>query len=91
MRIRSYLFMGIGYLAGTRAGREKFEELKNGVQGLAQSDVVAGALERARDSFGRSEEDTEIVLPEDDEAIFDEDDEYEVVDEDSDEYEDANA
>jgi hypothetical protein len=83
MRIRSWLFMGIGYLAGTRAGRERFEDLKNSVTDLAQSDLVAEALGRTRQSLGLDspesrdadgemylpeEEDEEVVLPEPEDA-----------------------
>ena len=82
MRIRSWLFMGIGYLAGTRAGRERFEDLKNSVNDFAQSDLVAEALGRTRQSLGMvgeeardadgemylPEEDGEVVLPEPEEA-----------------------
>ena len=73
MRIRSWLFMGIGYLAGTRAGRERFEDLKNTVTDLAQSDFVAEALGRTRESLGVDDEaHGDIRLPEDDEVMLDE-------------------
>lgn len=82
MRIRSWLFMGIGYLAGTRAGRERFEDLKNTVTDFAQSDLFAGAVDRTRESLSRGsdesydadgemylpEEDDEVVLPEPEDA-----------------------
>ena len=75
MRIRSWLFMGIGYLAGTRAGRERFEDLKNSVTDLAQSDLVAGALGRTRESLGLAGEeardaDAEMYLPEEDDEVL---------------------
>lgn len=82
MRIRSWLFMGIGYLAGTRAGRERFDDLKHTITDFAQSDVVAGALGRTRTSLGLTsteardaegemylpDEDTAVVLPEPEDA-----------------------
>ncbi|MPZ73100.1 MAG: hypothetical protein GEU74_07690 [Nitriliruptorales bacterium] len=52
MRIRSWLLLGVGYLAGTKAGREKFEELKNAVQDLASSDVAAEAINKVRGNLG---------------------------------------
>ena len=74
MRIRSWLFMGIGYLAGTRAGRERFEDLKNTVTDFAQSDLVAGALDRTRGSLGLDDEsqdaETEMYLPEEDDEVM---------------------
>jgi hypothetical protein len=87
MRIRSWLFMGIGYLAGTKAGRERFDELKDTLTEFAHSDLVAEALGRTRESFGLAGgEDTEaeIHLPE-------EDDDEVLLDEPEDVHEDASA
>jgi hypothetical protein len=73
MRIRSWLFMGIGYLAGTRAGRERFDDLKNSLTDFAQSDLVAEALGRTRESLGLDDDydaEAEISLPEDDEVTL---------------------
>jgi hypothetical protein len=70
MRIRSWLFMGIGYLAGTKAGRERFDELRDSLTEFAQSDFVADALGRTRESLGLAggevDAEDEIHLPEED-------------------------
>lgn len=89
MRIRSWLFMGIGYLAGTRAGRERFDDLKNSLTDLAQSDLVSEALGRTRETLGLAGagEDTEVYLPSDDEVVLDSDDDEEY----DEEYSDASS
>lgn len=85
MRIRSWLLLGIGYVAGTRAGRERFEDLRDSVQGLAQSDLVADTLGRVRESVGlqpSANGNGAIRLPDEDDDIHDAE---------ADEHEDAAA
>lgn len=49
MRLRTMAIFGLGYLVGTRAGRERFEQIAGGVREMAQSDMVQGYLDRALD------------------------------------------
>lgn len=39
--------LALGYVLGTRAGRERYEQLKKSARGLAQSPVVRNAAETA--------------------------------------------
>ncbi len=55
MRMRSWVLLGIGYLAGTRAGREKFEQFKQAAQDFASSDAAADAMNRVRTTLGLTE------------------------------------
>ncbi len=49
MRLRSVVIFGIGYVVGTRAGRDRFEQIAASVRGVAESDVVRGYADRAFD------------------------------------------
>ena len=42
MRLRSMAIFGIGYLVGTRAGRDRYQQIAESVREVAESDVVRG-------------------------------------------------
>jgi len=44
--------IGIGYVLGTRAGRERFEEIKGKAQELWRSEDVQSAVHTAQDRLG---------------------------------------
>ena len=47
MRLRSMAIFGIGYLVGTRAGRDRYQQIAGSVREVAESDVVRGYVDRA--------------------------------------------
>lgn len=49
MRLRTVAIFGLGYLVGTRAGRERFEQIAGSVREMAQSDMVQSYVDRALD------------------------------------------
>lgn len=53
MRLRSMAIFGIGYLVGTRAGRDRYQQIAESVREMAESDVVRGYVDRAFDMARR--------------------------------------
>ena len=53
MRLRSMAIFGIGYLVGTRAGRDRYQQIAESVREVAESDVVRGYVDRAFDMARR--------------------------------------
>lgn len=53
MRLRSVLIFGVGYLVGTRAGRDRYEQIARSARDLSESDVVRGYVDRASDLVRR--------------------------------------
>jgi hypothetical protein len=47
MRLRSVAIFGIGYLVGTRAGQDRYQQIAGSVRDMAESDVVRGYVDRA--------------------------------------------
>ena len=47
MRLRSVAIFGIGYLVGTRAGQDRYQQIAASVRDMAESDVVRGYVNRA--------------------------------------------
>lgn len=52
MRMRSVMMFGLGYLFGTKAGRERYQEISQNLKQMASSDVTRQALDKARASLG---------------------------------------
>lgn len=52
MRLRSWMMLGIGYLAGTRAGREKFEQMRLTMRDMASSDATNDLVNKVRSALG---------------------------------------
>jgi hypothetical protein len=83
MRLKTLLIFGAGYLWGTRAGRDRYQEIVGGVRGFMDSDVVRDVVARIRqpDGSGTPAGDVEEELPEDEEEdqepYGDEDEDYE--------------
>ena len=48
--IRSALLLGTGYVLGTRAGRERFEQIKSAAEKLWESTPLQKGREKARDA-----------------------------------------
>ena len=44
--------VAIGYVLGTRAGRERYEQIKAGASKVAHSPKVQAAADRAQDAVG---------------------------------------
>ena len=42
---------GIGYVLGTRAGRERYEQINSWIQQARESDAVTAATARARETL----------------------------------------
>jgi hypothetical protein len=51
---KTYLLVGIavGYVLGSRAGRERYEQIKSGASRVAQSPTVQAAAGRAQEAVG---------------------------------------
>jgi hypothetical protein len=47
MRVRTLVVFGIGYLMGTRAGQDRYQQIIGSVRELAESDAVRGYADRA--------------------------------------------
>ena len=72
MRLRSMAIFGIGYLVGTRAGHDRYEQIAGRVREVSGSDVVRGYVDRAFDmarrplaALGDAEVTSEQAVPED--------------------------
>ena len=55
MRIRSWMMLGIGYLAGSAAGRQKFEEIRSTVKEMTSSGPAAEMMDKVRTTLGMPE------------------------------------
>jgi hypothetical protein len=53
MRLRSMALFGIGYLVGTRAGHDRYEQIAGRVREVSSSDMVRGYVDRAFDMARR--------------------------------------
>lgn len=53
MRFRTGLLIGlaVGYYFGTRAGRERYEQIQDAFQGFLESDMVMNVRDRAVATF----------------------------------------
>jgi hypothetical protein len=72
MRLRSMALFGIGYLVGTRAGHDRYEQIAGRVREVSSSDVVRGYVDRAFDvarrplaALGDTDATSEQAVPED--------------------------
>jgi hypothetical protein len=93
MRLKTLLIFGAGYLWGTRSGRDRYQEIVDGVRGFMDSDVVQDLVARVRQpgGGGTPEGDVDQDLPEDEggEPVDEEEDQGPYADEDED-YEDED-
>ena len=55
MRFRTGLIIGlaVGYLLGTRAGRERYEQIQGALRGLLEGDLVTDLRDRAAETLDR--------------------------------------
>ncbi|HEX5946776.1 MAG TPA: hypothetical protein VFY82_10890 [Acidimicrobiales bacterium] len=63
---------GIGYLVGTRAGRDRYQQIAESVREVAESDVVRGYVDRAFDMARRPLESADASDDASEEAVTDE-------------------
>lgn len=52
MRLRSVLMLGAGYLLGTKAGRERYQEITKNLREVVSSDTTRQVVEKARATLG---------------------------------------
>lgn len=72
MRLRSMAIFGIGYLVGTRAGRDRYQQIAESVREMAESDVVRGYVDRAFDVARRPLESADASDDASEEGVADE-------------------
>jgi hypothetical protein len=75
MRVRTLLIFGIGYMMGTRAGQDRYQQIVGSVRELAESDVVREYADRALDLARRTVDNTGAETGDDDGDIAGDDDE----------------
>ena len=71
MRLRSLAIFGIGYLVGTRAGRDRYQQIAGSVRDVAESDVVRSYVDRALDMARRPLESVDTSEDTSEEAVAD--------------------
>ena len=52
MKMRSWMLLGVGYLMGSKAGQERYEELRRKAADFVTSPHMAAALAQARENLG---------------------------------------
>lgn len=52
MRLRSVLMFGAGYFLGTKAGRERYQEITQSLRDVVSSDMTRQVMDKARASLG---------------------------------------
>lgn len=52
MRLRSMLAFGLGYLFGSKAGREQYQAISQSLRTIADSDVARNTMKKALGGIG---------------------------------------
>ena len=55
MKLRSWMMLGVGYVLGSKAGQEHYQELRRKMSELASSPQVSDALAKARENLGMAQ------------------------------------